>query len=373
MSTLHKLTPNLSSPILFKELIYYFLAFQLSFRILLLTIENGGASMKKIKVIEMGGTISAQGTDRLDLKDYTSGKFTGVHFSEEIPELNKVANVSFESFLRVSSTEVNATHWIQLRNKVTNFLLDEDFDGIVITHGTNTLEETAYFLHLTVPSEKPIVCVGAQRPFTSLSSDAHLNLLQAIRVAASDEAYNKGVLVVLNDEISSAREVTKTNTYRLEAFQSGQFGYLGFVDPDKNVHFYRQPTRKHTTSSEFSSLEISDLPNVEIAYSYAGATGHLIQHITKSGTYQGIVAAGTGAGLVSPSEIEALQEATKKGLFVVRSSRVGNGRVVPIEPYKQYPFISGDNLIPQKARILLMLSLVKYHTIQEIQTIFDKY
>src|SRR5690625_2417261 len=286
--------------------------------------------MKNIKVIEMGGTISADGKDRLDLKDYTSGIYTGSDFLKAIPEINDIADVDFESFLQVSSTEVNSEHWIQLNNKVTNCLQHENYDGVVISHGTNTLEETAYFLHLTVPSEKPIVFVGAQRPFTALSSDAHLNLLQAIRVAASKNSYGRGVLVVLNDEISSAREVTKTNTYRLEAFQSGQFGYLGFVDPDKKVHFYRQPTRKHTTSSEFSSLEISDLPNVEIAYSYAGATGHLIQHITMSGTYQGIVAAGTGAGLVSPSEIEALQEATKKGLFVVRSSHVGNGRVVPI-------------------------------------------
>src|SRR5699024_2428351 len=206
--------------------------------------------------------------------------------------------------------EVNTAHWIQLRNRVKECLFDEKYDGIVITHGTNTLEETAFFLHLTIPSEKPIVCVGAQRPFTAIGTDAHLNLLQAIRVAANDEAHNKGALVVLNDEISSAREVTKTNTYRLEAFQSGQFGYLGFIDPDQEVHFYREPTRKHTTVSEFSTLEINDLPEVEIVYSYAGATGHLIEHIINSGKYKGIVTAGTGAGLVSPSEIESLQEAT---------------------------------------------------------------
>src|SRR5690625_3413918 len=329
--------------------------------------------MKNIKVIEMGGTISGKGYDRLDLKDYKSGVFTGKDFSEEVPEMADVANVSFESFLSVSSTELNASHWIELRERVIQCLEEEGYDGIVITHGTNTLEETAYFLHLTVPSTKPIVFVGAQRPLTAISSDAHYNLLQAIRVAASDEATDKGVLVVLNDEISSAREVTKTNTYRLEAFQSGQFGYLGFIDPDKKVCFYREPTRKHTTSSEFSSLDISDIPKVEIVYSYAGATGHLIQHITECGTFQGIVTAGTGAGLVAPSEIEALQAATAAGLFVVRSSRVGNGRVVAIDSYKEYEFIHGDNLLPQKARILLMLSLLKYNTVQEIQNIFNEY
>ncbi|MEI3607307.1 asparaginase [Pseudogracilibacillus sp. SE30717A] len=329
--------------------------------------------MKKIKVIEMGGTISGNGKDRLDLKDYKSGVYNGENFLEAIPEIKQFADVSFESFLLVSSTTLNADHWIKLRKKVMNCLLEEGFDGVVITHGTNTLEESAYFLHLTIPTEKPIVFVGAQRPFTSLSSDAHLNLLQAIRVAASDEAYNNGVLVQLNDEISGAREVTKTNTYRLEAFQSGQFGYLGFIDPDKKVQFYRNPTRKHTFNSEFSSLEIDKLPNVEIVYSYAGATGHVIDHITERKKYRGIITAGTGAGLVSPSEIEALQRATENGLFVVRSSRVGNGRVVPIDSYKDYNFINGDNLLPQKARILLMVSLLKYNTIEDIQTVFDHY
>lgn len=329
--------------------------------------------MKKIKVIEMGGTISGNGKDRLDLKDYKSGLYNGDDFLEAIPEIEQFADVSFESFLRVSSTILNADHWIQLRNKVTTCLLEENFDGIVITHGTNTLEESAYFLHLTVSTDKPIVFVGAQRPFTALSSDAHLNLLQAIRVAASEEAKNKGVLVLLNDEISGAREVTKTNTYRLEAFQSGQFGYLGFIDPDKKIQFYRQPTRKHTVNSEFSSLDITELPNVEIVYSYAGATGHLIDHIIESKKYRGIITAGTGAGLVSPSEIEALQRATENRLFVVRSSRVGNGRVVPIDSYKDYNFISGDNLLPQKARILLMLSLLKYNSVEDIQTVFDDY
>lgn len=321
----------------------------------------------------MGGTISAHGKDRLDLKDYTSGKYTGIDFADALPELESIANVSFESFLRVSSTEVNANHWIELRNKVMNCLQVENYDGIVITHGTNTLEESAYFLHLTIPSDKPIVFVGAQRPFTALSSDAHFNLIQAIRVAASNEAKNKGVLVVLNDEISSAREVTKTNTYRLEAFQSGQFGYLGFIDPDQKVHFYREPTRKHTIQSEFASLPFTKLDHVEIIYSYAGATGHLIDHITKSGVYRGIVTAGSGAGLISPSEIEALQRAQNAGLFIVRSSRVGNGRVVAIDPYNEYDFISGDNLLPQKARILLMLSLLKYNDVEDIQKVFHKY
>lgn len=321
----------------------------------------------------MGGTISAQGKDYLDLKDYQSGGLTGDDFFKAIPELKEIADVSFTPFLQVSSTEIKETHWIQLRNKVMHYLLEENYDGVVITHGTSTLEETAYFLHLTVPSDKPIVFVGAQRPFTSISTDAPYNLLSAVRVAASEEAIHKGVLVVLNDEISSAREVTKTNTYRLETFQSGQFGFLGYVDPDHNVHFYRQPTKRHTIDSEFSSLEIKKLDKVEIIYSYAGATGHLIDHLVDSGLYRGIVTAGTGAGLMSPEEIKSLRRATEAGMFVVRSSRGGNGRVMSIRPYEAYHFISGDNLLPQKARILLMLSLLKYDHIEDIQTIFNVY
>src|SRR5690625_460472 len=329
--------------------------------------------MKKIKVIELGGTISGKGTDRLDFKDYKSGVFTGEDFLHSIPELANIANVTFESFLSVSSTSLKSEHWIKLRQKVMTYLIDSDIEGVVITHGTNTLEETAYFLHLTVPTNKPIVFVGAQRPFTAIGTDTHINLLQAIRVAASDKATGKGVLVVLNDEISSAREVTKTNTYRLEAFQSGQLGYLGFIDPDKKVQFYREPTRQHTIQSEFATLDLKELANVEIIYSYAGATGHLIEHVTNSAAYAGIVTAGTGAGLVSPNELTALKSAREKGLFIVRSSRVGNGRVVPIEPYREFDFIHGDNLLPQKARILLMVSLLKYKDTAALQHVFNTY
>lgn len=329
--------------------------------------------MKKIIVIEMGGTISAKGKDRLDLKDYTSGKIFSSQFTDAIPELNDIAHVEFDSFAKVSSTRITTAHWIGLREKIIHYLNVEKFDGVVITHGTNTIEETAYFLHLTVPTEKPIVCVGAQRPFSALSSDAQLNLVNAVRVSASDEAYQKGVLVVLNDQINCAREATKTNTYRLESFQSSQFGFLGYVDVDQTVQFYRTPTRKHTYQSEFSQLNFNSLKEVEITYSYAGATGNLIRHIIDSEVYTGIVSAGTGAGLVSPGELDALREATEKGVYVVRSNRVGNGRVVNIKPYEHDSFISGDNLLPQKARILLMLSLLKYNQVDHIQHVFNNY
>lgn len=329
--------------------------------------------MKKILMLTTGGTISASGSDRLDLKDYKAGKFSGEYFLEQIPEIEQVAKVSVEHVADISSTAIDINHWILLRNRIERCLVEEGYDGVVITHGTNTIEETAYFLHLTVPSNKPVVIVGSQRPFTALSSDAQINLLHAVRVAASDHSYGKGVLVVLNDEINCAREVTKTNTYRLETFGSGQHGFLGFVDPDGTVQYYRSPSRKHTIHSEFSKIKIENVPNVEIAYSYAGATGELIRHIATCGKYKGIVVAGTGAGLVSPDEEAALYEAAEKGLYIVRSSRVGNGRVVGVSHYDKLNDISGDNLLAQKARILLMLSLLVYEDVADIQAVFDRY
>lgn len=326
--------------------------------------------LKHIHVIELGGTISAKGLNRLDYKDYSSGIYKNDDFLAAIPELSSIAKLSFTTLSNISSTKITTQHWVELRNFIVSKLKEEKIDGFVISHGTSTLEETAYFLHLTIPTEKPIVLVGAQRPFTALSSDAHINLIQAVRVACSDESFGKGVLVVLNDEINCAREVTKGSTYRLHTFHSNSHGNLGIIDTDHSVQFYRKPIRKHTIRSEFSHLAIEKLPGVEIIYSYAGASGFLIDAIVKSGKFQGIVVAGTGAGLVSPSELESLQRAIEKGLYVVRSSRVGNGRVVPIKLYESCSFISSDDLLPQKARILLMLSLLKYENYEDIQKVF---
>src|SRR5690625_4275688 len=201
--------------------------------------------MKKIGLITMGGTISAKGTHRGDLKDYRSGLLNGEDFLKQLPELSKLANIDVFQNENISSTRINENHWVQLKNKIEHLLNENNYYGIVITHGTNTIEETAYFLHLTVNSEKPIVLVGAQRPFTALSTDAHLNLINAVRVAINPNSKSKGVMVAVNDEIHGAREVTKTNTYRLETFQSGCTGVLGFIDPDETIQYYRIPTRNH--------------------------------------------------------------------------------------------------------------------------------
>lgn len=327
---------------------------------------------KKIKVIATGGTISAIGKNNLDFKDYQSGKLSGQEIVDQLPLLSGI-EVDVEQLENFSSTQMNSSHWIQLKNLVDHYVNKEQYDGVVITHGTNTLEETAYFLHLTIHTNQPVVLVGSQRPFSALSSDGAINLLQAIRVAADDASIGKGVLVVLNDEINCAREVTKTNTYRLETFQSGQLGFLGYVDPDHTVQFYRSPTRIHTVKSIFSTLPLKRLPRVEIVYSYAGADGDIIRYIVNSNQYDGIVVAGTGAGRFSLAEETALVEAVEKGLPVVRSSRVGNGRVVDIDYYKDRQFIYADNLLPQKARVLLMLALLVHKDVNVIQTFFNEY
>lgn len=326
----------------------------------------------RVKVFGTGGTISGHSDDPLDYRNYQSGRYTIDDILERAPDIHRHAEIVTEQFTNFSSRDMTPEHWVLLKRKIEDAFVHEHCDGVVITHGTNTLEETAYFLHLTVHSEKPVVLVGAQRPLSSVGTDAVINLINAIRVAAAPQAVGKGVLVVLNDEIHCAREVTKTNTYRLETFQSGQLGFLGYVDPDGTVQFYRAPTRKHTVRSCFSTLAIDRVPKVGIVYSYAGSNGDWIRSLISS-SVSGIVMAGTGAGKFTRDEEAALAEAAGQGIAVALSSRVGNGRVVAMKEYEQYPFITADNLIPQKARILLMLSLMLTKDRHEIQKIFDAY
>lgn len=215
----------------------------------------------------------------------------------------------------------------------------------------------------------------AQRPYTALSTDAPLNLLNAFQVVVHPDSYGKGVLVVSHQEIHSARDVTKRHTYRLNTFQSGEVGLLGVLDGDLEVQYYRTPIRAHTKESAFCNLSLDPeaLPKVEIIYSYAGATGRLIQSLTEQRLCTGIVVAGTGAGRFSKAEEKALQKASEEGIYIVRSSRVGLGRVIPIKAYEHLPTISADNLLPQKARILLMLSLLKTKKPSTLQKLFEKH
>jgi L-asparaginase len=273
----------------------------------------------------------------------------------------------------VGSTDVQPFHWLKLARRINQiFREDPQAAGVAVTHGTATLEETAYFLNLTVRSHQPVVVTGAMRPPTGLGTDADVNLLDCVRVAAAPQSAGRGVLTVLNNEIQAARDVTKTNSYRLETFRSNELGILGYADSDEEVVFYRTPTRAHTRDSEFDVEGISQLPRVDIAYAYAGADDLVIQALANAGV-PGIVAAGLGSGGSSPAFMKGLRNAQEQGVKVVIATHTGNGRVVRSRRFTEDGYIVADNLYPKKARILLMLALTATQDSDEIQRMMLTY
>jgi L-asparaginase len=323
--------------------------------------------LPRIHLICVSSTLGSQGRHSLDGTHYgraSSGNpaLGPAELITRIPELRGFADVRADLDLANREQPNVFQQWPELVARVNELGADPAVDGIVITHGTNVLEETAYLLHLTVKHGKPVVLCGAQRPFTHLSTDGPLNLVSAVRTAAAPEAAGKGVLVVL--------EVTKTNTYRVETFQSGGLGFLGFVDPDRVV-FYRAPLRPHTTATPFRLAPGDAWPRVDILYGHAGDDGGLVRAAVRLGA-AGLVVAGVGAGSVGGMK-EALKEARDRGVVVVRSSRLGSGRVVPDDHYTEPGFVSADNLNPQKARVLLALALAVTRDPAQMQRIFDTY
>lgn len=326
-------------------------------------------------IFSTGGTIAGRGTSSTNLAEYQSGAVPGSELVAAVPEIAKLAAVKVEQVANVNSSDITITHWLTLARRINEVFADPKVAGVVVTHGTNTIEETAYFLNLTVKDERPVVLVGSMRPATAISADGPLNLLNAVRTATSREARGKGALVVLNEEINGARDVTKTNTYRVETFKSPELGLLGYVDSDKVV-FYRTSTKRHTKQSEFDVQALTSLPQVDIVYSYADSTPVVAQALVKSGA-KGLVFAGTGAGLLSTREREAIKPLLSMPPdtrpVLVRSSRPGNGRVIALADYEPLQMIPADNLNPQKARILLMLALTRTHDLKEIARIFSEY
>ena len=333
--------------------------------------------MPRVHVLATGGTIAGQGQTSTSVTEYRRGAYLGQELVERVPELKQFATISVEQITNVYGSDITLANWLTLANRAnTIFADDPDLSGIVVTHGTNTLEETAYFLNLTVRDARPVVVVGAQRPGTAVSADGPGNLIAAVRTAIAPEARGKGVLVVTNDEINAAREVTKSNTYRPGTFRTPELGFLGYVDSDK-VTFYRSTTRRHTINSEFDVGRIHQLPAVDILYSYIQPSTAPLKALLASGV-KGIVFAGTGPGGLSTFERLVVEEANALPVgsrpVIVRASRTGSGRVVSggVE-YKNLITITGDNLNPQKARILLMLALTKTTDTAEIQRIFGEY
>ena len=326
--------------------------------------------LPSIHIVATGGSIAGVGPDRLDYILYPElGQHLTIRQSlERIPEVMSVAQVSSEDLISVGSTAIGAPEWVRLAARI-NALLQGPVDGVVVTHGTATLEETAYFLHLTVKSSKPVVVTGAMRPPTSISTDADLNLLDAVRVAASPQAAGLGVLTILNNEIQCARDVTKANTFRVETFKPNELGFLGYSDSDGQVVLYRAPLRKHTVSTPFQVDSSTVLPRVDIVYSYAGSDGMLIDAVVDHGS-PGLVVAGFGGGTFPPQAITAAARAVERGIIVVLASRSSAGRVVMTPAKEQQGFIVSDNLLPQKARVLLMLALIQTTDRERIQQMF---
>jgi L-asparaginase len=323
-----------------------------------------------VVVLATGGTIAS----RQNLTQGTSmPSLSGDELVNAVPALRKIARVRSEQIANVGSRDMTPAIWVRLAARANELLAQPDVTGIVVTHGTDTLEETAYFLDLTVASNKPVVFVASQRPASDSDSDGPRNLLDAVRVAVSPEAIGKGVLVVLNGQINAARDVTKTHTSQVETFRSLEFGELGIADSEA-VRFYRAPLRRQTIAVDAGT----QLGRVEIVYNYAGADGRLIRALIREEGLAGLVVAGMGLGNVTAGVADAIEEARAKGVPVVIGTRVLSGRIFSLGEgkssaigLKKMGCVLADNLNPQKARVLLMLAVTKTREPAAIQRYFD--
>ena len=330
--------------------------------------------MKKVAFFGTGGTIASVGKGPLDYVNYGAN---GVMLQaggilDRFPEVQQVAEVFAVPYRNVPSPQIGWKEWQELVLLCEKVVAETpDLAGIVIGHGTASLEETAYFLSLTLKVPVPVVVVGSQRPASSLSTDAGLNLVNAVRVAADPGARGLGVMVLLNDEIQCAREVTKTSTGRMQTFRSPDFGVLGQADGDRVV-WYRRPLRLGAPETVFDIRPLDSLPRVDISYAYAGADGTAVRAFLAAGA-KGIVSAGFAPGFCGPGDLEPLKQAVKDGVIVIQCSRAGSGRVFPSTKLKEYGFLTADNLNPQKARILLAMALTVTQDPAEVARIFATY
>ena len=314
----------------------------------------------QVRIIATGGTIANSPDGRMAVETVV----------EQILGIGDIADITIHDYARIASSEISVQNWIDIANVIMEELAEHpETDGVVVTHGSNTSEETAYFLNLVLDTEVPVVVVAAQRQRTTLSEDGSRNLYDAVRVAAHPDARGHGVLLVVNETIHAARDVTKTISYRPETWDSGDLGALGLVDIDR-IRFYRTPTSRHTFDSELRLDGITradELPRVDIVYTYADAGPELVEAAVAAGA-KGIIVAGFPTGSPTPAIATALEKAEASGVAVVMSHRGGRGRV-----QTGRPFTSADNLTPQKARILLMLALKNGATADALETVFLSY
>ncbi len=335
------------------------------------------SKLPTVVLMSMGGTIASRGDTRLNITNYGGGapgsRVNPEDWVKDLPELAGIANVIIEDQRAPQGRASSETFddFARVSKRLNELAKDPKIAGIVVTHGTNTMAETAYFMNLTVKTDKPIVFVGSQRPWTGLSGDGPRNLYDAVRVAASKDAWHKGVLHCMDQFINPARDVSKTIAYRVQTFKGIDVGAIGFADPD-HVKFFREPTRKHTSKSEFAGIEYTSVPQVEVAYAYRDAPGYIIDAMVANGV-KGIVVDGTGAGSATTSQTEAIKKAQEKGVVVVMTARTRGGRVQDTPRRREAKIVPGDNLVPEKARILLQLALTKTTDLNEITRIFNEY
>lgn len=329
--------------------------------------------LANVTILATGGTIAGTGATTTTTVGYTAATVGVQSLIQAVPELAKVANVSGEQVFQIASENMGNEHWLTLARRINVLLGQKDVDGIVITHGTDTLEETAYFLNLVVKSRKPVVLVGSMRPSTAISADGPINLYNAVLLAASPDAVGQGVLVAMNDQIHAGRDVSKSNTTLTDTFRTPELGMLGYFQGGK-AYFYRQVVRKHTVDTEFDVSALNALPQVEIALAHANVGPVAVEAFVAAGA-KGIIHAGVGNGSLPAKVRPALSAARAKGVVIVRSSRVGQGILARNGEANddQLDFVVSDTLSPQKARILLMLALTKTNNTKEIQRMFHTY
>ena len=335
-------------------------------------------TLPHVHFVATGGTISNR----------DGGRLTAEELAKNMPGVERYARVTYEQFANVASSELSLAQWLGLAKRINEvFASDKELAGVVVTSGTDTLEETAFFLHLTVRDPRPVVVVGSMRNPSTIGYEGAANLLEGVRVAADPASRNKGALVVLNDEINSARNVTKTDALRLQTFRSREYGQLGVVDRDRVVYF-SQITQRHNERIEFDISKVTELPRVDIIMVYQGAPADLIKAAVDNGA-KGIVIAVAGAGATSGNQNEGLNYAASKGVFIVTSTRTGSGRIAPPQQRAEGPqanqtpnpdqqrrrqfTIAGEDHTPIKARVLLMVALTRTTDRNELQRIFSEY
>lgn len=346
---------------------FYFMLLLLSFM-----VSISGYAKPKIRIIATGGTIAGVSQSSTN-SAYSAGQVGVQTLIQAVPQILDVADVSGEQLCNIGSQDMNDQVWLKLAKRINELLNHEGYDGVVVTHGSDTMEETAYFLNLTVDSDKPVILVGAMRPSTAISADGPGNLYAGVVAAASPESKGRGVMCCMNNMLLDAKDVTKMHTTDVATFQAANYGKVGYVYNGKAI-YCRSITNRHTTQSEFRVDQLDQLPKVGIVYGYANCSPLPMQAFVDA-NYDGIVLAGVGDGNFYKDVFDVALKARAKGINIVRSSRVPTGPTClngEVDDSK-YHFIAALTLNPQKARVLLMLALTKTRDWQQIQKYFEEY